>query len=84
MPKTRPPYDPEFRRLILELASSGRSVKSLAEEFGCTEQSCGGRRRVLAYVKGARGVRAILEHLGLSTTGASMAPARGPHKAAWC
>ncbi len=26
---------------------------------------CGGRRRVLAYVKEARGVRAILEHLGL-------------------
>jgi transposase-like protein len=39
MPKTRPPYDPEFRRRILELVSSGRSVKSLAEEFGCTEQS---------------------------------------------
>lgn len=31
--------------------------------FACMR--CGGRRRVLAYVKGAEGVRAILEHLGL-------------------
>jgi hypothetical protein len=50
--------------------------------FACVR--CGGRRRVLAYVKGARGGRAILEHLGLSTTGSSLASARGPHKAAWC
>jgi transposase-like protein len=39
MPKTRPPYDPEFRQRILELLRSGRTLKSLAEEFGCTEQS---------------------------------------------
>jgi len=31
--------------------------------FACMR--CGGRRRVLAYGKGAGGVRAILEHLGL-------------------
>jgi hypothetical protein len=30
---------------------------------------CGGRRRMLAYVKGGGGVRAILEHLGLATAG---------------
>jgi LSD1 subclass zinc finger protein len=46
--------------------------------------SCGGRRRVLAYVKGAAGVRAILEHLGLPTKSASLAPARAPPQAAWC
>jgi len=45
---------------------------------------CGGRRRVLAYVKQAGGVRAILEHLGLPTAGARLAPARGPPQAAWC
>jgi hypothetical protein len=45
---------------------------------------CGGRRRVLASVKGARGVRAIVEHLGLPTAGARLAPARGPPQAAWC
>jgi LSD1 subclass zinc finger protein len=50
--------------------------------FACVR--CGGRRRVLAYVKGARGVRAILEHLGLPTACASLAPARGPPQAAWC
>jgi LSD1 subclass zinc finger protein len=45
---------------------------------------CGGRRRVLAYVKGARGVRAILEHLGLPTAGASLAPAPQPPPSSWC
>jgi hypothetical protein len=49
--------------------------------FACVR--CGGRRGVSAYVKGARGVRAILKHLGLPTAGARLAPARGPHKAAW-
>ncbi|NOJ51462.1 ATP-dependent helicase HrpA [Myxococcus xanthus] len=50
--------------------------------FGCVR--CGGRRRVLAYVKWAPGVRAILEHLGLPTACARLAPARGPPQAAWC
>jgi hypothetical protein len=43
---------------------------------------CGGRRRVLGCVKGARGVRAIVKHLGLAPAGARLAPVRGPHKAA--
>jgi hypothetical protein len=34
--------------------------------------------RVLAYVKEARGVRAIVEHLGLPTAGARLASARAP------
>ncbi|WP_140853597.1 amidohydrolase family protein [Myxococcus xanthus] len=38
----------------------------------------------LAYVKGAPGVRAILEHLGLPTACAWLAPARGPPQAAGC
>ena len=51
--------------------------------FGCVR--CGGRRRVLAYVKQTRGGgRAIMEHLGLSTTGASLAPARAPPQSAGC
>jgi hypothetical protein len=45
---------------------------------------CGGRRRVLASVKGAGGVRAIVEHLGLPTASAHLAPARGPPQSAWC
>ncbi|WP_208721686.1 transposase [Corallococcus aberystwythensis] len=50
--------------------------------FACLR--CGGRRRVLAYVKGAGGVRAILKHLGLPTAGAHLAHARGPPQSAWC
>ena len=45
---------------------------------------CGGRRRVLTYVKAGVGVRAIVEHLGLATAGARLAPARGPPQSAWC
>jgi hypothetical protein len=52
------------------------------EVFACGR--CGGRRRVLAYVKGAGGVRAILEHLGLPMASAHLAPARGPPQSAWC
>jgi hypothetical protein len=50
--------------------------------FACMR--CGGRRRVLAYVKGAAGVSAILEHLGWPTASAHLAPARGPPQSAGC
>jgi hypothetical protein len=50
--------------------------------FACVR--CGGRRRVLAYVKEAAGVRAIVEHLGLPTAGARLTPARQPPQSAWC
>ena len=33
MPRTRPPYPPEFREQIVALARAGRSPKELAEEF---------------------------------------------------
>ena len=33
MPNTRPPYPPEFRRQIVELARSGRTAAELAREF---------------------------------------------------
>lgn len=33
MPTSRPPYPPEFRRQIVELARAGRSVPELAAEF---------------------------------------------------
>jgi hypothetical protein len=38
----------------------------------------------LAYVKAGRGVRAILEHLGLPTAGVSLAPAQESIQAAGC
>ena len=34
MPRTRPPYPPEFRTQILELARAGRTPDELAKEFG--------------------------------------------------
>ena len=33
MPKTRPPYPPEFRRQMVELARAGRTPRELAREF---------------------------------------------------
>ncbi len=37
MPKSRPPYAPEYRRRIVELARAGRPLKQLAREFEPTE-----------------------------------------------
>ncbi|WNG45893.1 ATP-dependent helicase HrpA [Archangium minus] len=39
---------------------------------------------MLAYVKGAGGVRAIVEHLGLPRASAYLAPSLGPPQSAWC
>jgi transposase len=39
MPKTRPPYAPEFRRQVIELARAGRSPADLAREFEPSEQA---------------------------------------------
>ena len=33
MPGTHPPYAPEYRRRIIEMARAGRSVQELAREF---------------------------------------------------
>ena len=39
MPRQKSPYPPEFRAQIVELARSGRSLSSLAKEFGVTDTS---------------------------------------------
>ena len=39
MPRTHPPYPPEFRRRILELAAQGRTAWSLAQEFESCAQT---------------------------------------------
>ena len=39
MPKTRPPYAPEFRRQIVDLVRAGRDPDDLAREFEPTAQS---------------------------------------------
>ncbi|QRK12985.1 ATP-dependent helicase HrpA [Archangium violaceum] len=45
---------------------------------------CGGWRQVLAYVTAPSGVLSILEHLGLPTRPAKLAPAQGPPQSTWC
>lgn len=39
MPKTRPPYPPEFRRQMVELVRAGRSIEELAREFEPSTQA---------------------------------------------
>ena len=39
MPKSHTPYSPEFRRRMVELVRSGRSLGSLAEEYEPSEQA---------------------------------------------
>ena len=39
MPRTRPPYPPEYRRQMVELVRAGRSPENLAREFEPTAQS---------------------------------------------
>ena len=39
MPKSRPPYTPEFRRQMVELVRAGRTPEELSREFEPTAQS---------------------------------------------
>lgn len=39
MPKSRPPYAPEFRRQMIELVRAGRDPEDLSREFEPTSQS---------------------------------------------
>ncbi len=39
MPKTRPPYSPEFRRQMVELVRAGRDPADLAREFEPSAQA---------------------------------------------
>ncbi len=39
MPKSRPPYPPEFRARMVELVRSGRTPEELSREFEPTAQS---------------------------------------------
>jgi transposase len=40
VPKSRPPYPPEFRREAVELVrASGRSVKEIAKDLGVADQT---------------------------------------------
>ncbi len=39
MPKSRPPYPPEFRRQMVELVRAGRTAEELGREFEPSAQS---------------------------------------------
>lgn len=39
MPKSRPPYPPEFRQQMVELVRAGRNPDELAEEFEPSAQT---------------------------------------------
>ena len=39
MPRTRPPYPPEFRRQAIELLHSGVPIRQVAEELGVSQQT---------------------------------------------
>ena len=39
MPRTHPPYAPEYRRRIVELARAGRNLSELAREFEPTVET---------------------------------------------
>jgi transposase len=39
MPRTHPPYVPEYRQQIVELVRAGRRAEELAREFGPTVQT---------------------------------------------
>jgi transposase len=45
MPRTRPPYPPEFRREALELLRSGRSIRDVAESLGVSTETLRNWRR---------------------------------------
>jgi transposase len=39
VPRTRPPYPDDFRREAVELVRSGRSIRSVAEGLGVSQQT---------------------------------------------
>ena len=51
--KTRPAYPAAFRQQIVELYATGRRIKDLSVEFGCSEQS------IAAWVKRAGRLSAL-------------------------
>jgi hypothetical protein len=80
----RPPPSKQPRCAFLEGFSLHANTHLHANDRQGLERLCRYGARGALAVKGAAGVRAILEHLGLPTKSASLAPARAPPQAAWC
>ena len=78
MPKTRPPYSPEFRRQMIDLVRAGRSLEDLSREFEPTAQSVGAwvAAADITYVPTAAGflyLAAVLDAWSRKIVGWSMA-----------
>ncbi|HEY1766163.1 MAG TPA: transposase [Terracidiphilus sp.] len=54
MPQTHPPYPPEYRRRIVELARAGRSVNELARELEPSASAIGYWRKQAGLDEGLR------------------------------
>ena len=65
MPRTHPPYAPEYRRRLIELARAGRSIDQLAREFGVTTATI--TNYLAAMRRDLRGI--VLERLREITSG---------------
>lgn len=70
MPKTRPPYAPEFRRQMVEIVRAGRDPADLAREFEPSAQA------IRNWV--AQADRELLPlHLSVPPMGRTLAPRGG-------
>jgi transposase len=82
MPRSKPPYPPEFRRRIIELFRSGRTMASLAKGFEVSENSIRiwAKQRDLDAGERSDGLtsdeRAELQQLRREATAAFQPPAR--------
>ena len=68
MPKTRPPYSPEFRRQMIELVRAGRDPADLAREFEPSSQAIRNWVSQAERQEGRREVKSL-------TADAALAPA---------
>jgi transposase len=67
MPKTRPPYSPEFRRQMVELVRAGRDPADLAREFEPSGQAIRNWVAQADRQEGRRGVKPMAADAALST-----------------
>ena len=63
MPRSRPPYAPEFRRQMIELVRAGRDPEDLSREFEPTAQSI---RNWVAHADRQEGLRDAVKGDALS------------------
>ena len=78
MPKTRPPYAPEFRRQIVELARAGRDPTDLAREF---EPSAQAIRNWIAQADREEGRPTAMPAAAIAADAALSAAEREPSRA---